>query len=255
MTCSGRLLQGLEEGVGRLAGEHVGFVDYVHLAAVLGGLEVDLLPDLANFLNAPVAGGVQLDDVQVAALVDGDADGALVAGVALLWVEAVDGLGQHAGGGGLAAAPGAAEQVAVADAILHHRLPERAGDVLLPGQVAECAGPPLAVIDLRRGGHKRERGWVETGRKAAGSNDNANGHACASVEMSCGAPTFAKCRCESGALSIRRNRPIWYETPFWQRYATHRCAVTSRESGPSGSRFGVKPSRIDISPTMATIAF
>ena len=150
----GGLLQGLEEGVGSLAGEHVGFVDDIDLAAVLGGLEVDLFADLADFLHAAIAGGVQLDDVQVAALVDGDADSALVAGVALLWIEAVDGLGEDAGCGGLAAAPGAAEEVAVADAALRHSLAEGVGDMLLPGQVAEGAGPPLAIINLRRGGHQ-----------------------------------------------------------------------------------------------------
>ena len=144
-----RLLQGLEEGVGSLAGEHVSFVDDVDLAPVLGGLEVDLLAYLPDFFHAAVAGGVQFDDVEVAALVDGDADGACVAGVAALRVEAVDGLGEHAGGGGLAAASGAAEEIAVADAVLDHGLFEGAGDMLLSGQVAEGAGPPLAVIDLR----------------------------------------------------------------------------------------------------------
>ena len=135
----GRFLQGLEEGVGSLAGEHVGFVDDVDLAPVLGGLEMDLVADLPDLFNAAIAGRVQFDDVQVAALVDGHADGAPVAGVAFLRVQAIDGLGQDSGGGGLAAAAGAAEQVAVADPALHDRLAEGVAHMFLAGQVGEGA--------------------------------------------------------------------------------------------------------------------
>ena len=48
-----------------------------------------------------------------------------------------------------AAAAGAAEEVAVADAALHDGLAEGVADVLLSGQVGEGAGAPFAVIDWR----------------------------------------------------------------------------------------------------------
>ena len=144
-----RLFQCFQKRVGSLRGEHVRFVDDVDLALAFGGQEVDPVANIADFINAPVAGGVQFDDVQVAALVDGGARVALVARVALLGVGAVDGLGQHAGGGGFAGAPRPAEQVAMADSTLHDGLAQGVGNVFLTGQVAEPAGPPFAVVHLR----------------------------------------------------------------------------------------------------------
>ena len=149
-----RFFQGLEESVGSLAGQHVGFVDDVDLAPVLCRLEVDLVAYFPDLLHAAIAGRVQFDDVQVAALVDGHADGALFARVAVPRIQAVDGFGQHPGGGRFTAAPGAAEQVAVADPPLHNGLPERVAHVLLARQVREGSWPPLAVKNLRRSGHR-----------------------------------------------------------------------------------------------------
>ena len=142
-------LQGFEEGVGRLGGEHVGFVDDVDLASALGRHEVDPVTDVANLVNAPVAGGVQLDDVHVAAIVDGDAKVALVARVSLLRVGAIDRFGQYAGGGGFARAAWPAEQVAVANPVLHDGLTQGVGYMLLPSQVAKAAGSPFTVVHLR----------------------------------------------------------------------------------------------------------
>ena len=112
------LLQGFQECVGCLVGEHVGFVDDIDLVAGLCGGEVDLFPDIPDLVDAPVAGGVHLDDVEQAPLVGGGADVAPVAGVSILGVQAVDRLGQDPGGGGLAGAPGPAEQVGVGYPVL-----------------------------------------------------------------------------------------------------------------------------------------
>ena len=146
-----RLFQRLQEGVGGCVGQHVGFVDDINLALTLGRGEVHFLPDVAYLVDAPVAGGVQLDDVHELTAVDRPAVGAGVAGVGVLNVEAVHGLGYDAGGGGLAAASGAAEQVGVGDPALFDRLAQCAGDVLLPDQLPEAGRPPLAVEDLGGG--------------------------------------------------------------------------------------------------------
>ncbi len=70
----GRLLKGFEEGVGGCVGEHVGFVQDVHLVFAFGGGEDDLFLDTAYLIYATVAGGVYLNEVQCSSLVDGDAE-------------------------------------------------------------------------------------------------------------------------------------------------------------------------------------
>src|SRR2546422_10732182 len=61
-----RLLEDLEEGVPRLAGEHMRFVHDVHLVAPLGARGVHrALPQVARVVHTTVGGGVQLHDVQI----------------------------------------------------------------------------------------------------------------------------------------------------------------------------------------------
>ena len=76
----GRLFQRLEQRVERLVREHVHFVDDVDLEAGAAGPDVDVLPQLADLVDAAVAGAVDLQHVDVVARGDGLADVALVAG-------------------------------------------------------------------------------------------------------------------------------------------------------------------------------
>ena len=119
----GRLLHDFEQGVERPDAEHVGLVDDVDAVVDLGGGEVCLLAQLADVVDAVVAGRVDLGDVEHRAVVDALADFAHPAGIAVLLVWAVDRLGDDLGAGGLAGAARAGEQVGVADAA--------AGDLLL----------------------------------------------------------------------------------------------------------------------------
>ena len=76
----GRLFQRLEQGVERLAREHVDFVDDVDLEPRPAGANVDVLPQLADLVDAAIAGAVDFQHVDVAAGADALADVALVAG-------------------------------------------------------------------------------------------------------------------------------------------------------------------------------
>ena len=76
----GRLFQRLQQGVERLAREHVDFVDDVDLEPRPAGPHADVLPQLANFVDAAIAGPVDLQHVDVVAGADAAADVALVAG-------------------------------------------------------------------------------------------------------------------------------------------------------------------------------
>ena len=62
-----RLFQRLQQGVEGLAGEHVDFVDDVDLEPRPAGPHVDVLPQLADFVDAAVAGPVDLQHVDVVA--------------------------------------------------------------------------------------------------------------------------------------------------------------------------------------------
>ena len=71
-----RLLEDLQQGVERLAGEPLRLVDDVDLLAALHRRGGRLLAEFARVLDAAVGGGVDLDDVEVRALADRDALGA-----------------------------------------------------------------------------------------------------------------------------------------------------------------------------------
>jgi hypothetical protein len=100
----GRLLQELQQRVEGLTGESLGLVDDVDLLAALGRGGGGALPQLAGVVHTSVAGGVDLPDVEVAAVLDPlalVADAARLGGGTLL---AVDHLGEDPCGGGLARA-------------------------------------------------------------------------------------------------------------------------------------------------------
>ena len=73
----GRLLEGLEEGVGGLALDFMGLVDQVDLevGSGVGGAVAGVLTQVPDVVDAAVRCGVHLDEVEVAALVEGDAVG------------------------------------------------------------------------------------------------------------------------------------------------------------------------------------
>ena len=62
-----RLFQRLQQGVEGLAGEHVDFVDDVNLESRPAGPHVDVLPQLADLVDAAIAGAVDLQHVDVVA--------------------------------------------------------------------------------------------------------------------------------------------------------------------------------------------
>ena len=143
-----RLLEGLEQRVEGLGGEHVHLVDDVHLHAAFHRREVDLVAQVADVVDAPVGGGVHLDDVHGAAPADGLAvrAGPIRVGrrLALAGV-AVEGHGEDLGGGSLAGAAGTGEEIRVAHPVLVDGVDERTGHVLLPDDVLEAGRAVLAV--------------------------------------------------------------------------------------------------------------
>ena len=127
-----RFLEDLQQGVERLAGEPLRLVDDVDLLAALHRRGGRLLAQFARVLHPAVAGGVDLDDVEVRAFTDRDALGTHAARLGRGPLLAVDHLGQDASGGGLTRPPGPAEQERVVQAPLADGAGQRADHVVLP---------------------------------------------------------------------------------------------------------------------------
>ena len=136
-----RLLEDLEEGVPRLAGEHMRFVHDVHLVAPLGARGVHrALTQVARVVHTTVGGGVQLHDVQIRlAGPDPRARLAHAARLASLTLGAVQGHRQDARGRGLPYAAGSGEEVPMRRATARHGAAERGGHVILDDQLGELA--------------------------------------------------------------------------------------------------------------------
>ena len=150
----GRLLERLQERVPGVPGDLVRLVEDVDLAPELAGRIRQSLAQVADVVDAAVAGGIDLDQVEGRPLADRDAGRAGVAGVAVLQVGAVDGLGQDPGERGLAGPARPDEQDRVADALGSDGVAERLDDGFLADDLAEGLGAPATIERLMRDGRR-----------------------------------------------------------------------------------------------------
>jgi len=143
-----RFFEGLEQRVESPRGQHVNFVYDVNLEAGAGRRILARLAQLANLLDAVVAGAVNLEDVQRTPF--GDFPAARVVfrklhpGPAL----AIKALGENAGDGRFAGPARPAEQVGMGNALLLQGARQRLRDVLLPHHIPEPLRAILASNDL-----------------------------------------------------------------------------------------------------------
>ena len=143
-----RLFEDLQQRVERLAGQALGLVDDVDLLAALHRGGRRLLAELPGVLDPAVGRGVDLHDVQVRAVTDGDALIAPAARLGRRTGGAVDHLGEDPGGGGLAGPAGSAEEEGVVQAALSDGAGERADDVVLAEDLARRLRPVPPVERL-----------------------------------------------------------------------------------------------------------
>ena len=148
-----RFLQRFEQRIERRATEHVDLVNDVDLVLAGAGSEIDLVTQVTDVVDAVVGGGVDFDHIQVAAFGDGNAVGADLIWLAVGWVQAVEGLRQDTSRRSLAGAAWAGKQVGVGCLALSDGALQRVGDVILPYEITERPGAPLAVENLRGGSH------------------------------------------------------------------------------------------------------
>ena len=140
-----RFLQGFQQGIESLVGQHVDFVDDVNLIAGLRRRELHVFPQVADLVDPPVGGGVDLIDIHRRAFVDQLAGTATVAGRRRRSFLAVQRLRQHFGGAGLAGSARSGEQVGMGNPPRRDRVFQCHAHVFLPDQPFEIPRPPLSV--------------------------------------------------------------------------------------------------------------
>ena len=144
----GRLLERLEQRVERRRGEHVHLVDDVDLELPFARRVANVVAQLAHLLDAVVARAVDLEHVEAVALRDLLAAIADAARRNCGAVHAVERLGEDARGRCFPDPARPDEQVGVREAILLHRVAQRARDVRLADQVVERLRPIFARENL-----------------------------------------------------------------------------------------------------------
>ena len=143
-----RFLEHLEQRVERLTGQPLRLVDDVDLLATHRRGGRGPFAELACVLDAAVRRRVDLDDVQVLSLADGNALRADPAGLGRRAVFAVDHLRQDPSGGRLAGPSGPAEQERVMKAVLADGAGQCPDDMFLPQHLARCLRPVPPVQRL-----------------------------------------------------------------------------------------------------------
>ena len=135
------LFEGLQECVERLLREHVDLIDVVDFELTRCGGELHRVPEIADVVDTPVAGSIDLEDVETAAL--GNLHAGLIVGVEINpgAALAVQGFCQDSRGGGLPGAAGADEEIGVGEAILFDRVLQSLDDVVLSQDVVEGSRP------------------------------------------------------------------------------------------------------------------
>ena len=141
LTCGGGSSSVLSRALKAAVRQHVDFVDDVDLVARPAGPILDVAADVADVVDAAVAGAVDLEHVHVLAGGDAAADVAHAAGRRRRAVFAVERLGEDAGRRGLADAAGAGEEVGVGDAVALEGVGQGAGDGFLADEVGEGLRP------------------------------------------------------------------------------------------------------------------
>ena len=156
----GRFLQGLEQRVEGLRGQHVRFVNDEDLVAIARGQVAHRFPQFADFVDAAVGGGVNFLDVHGISRGDFHARRARAVGSHRGPRNAVERLGQDARRGGLSHAARPREDVSVGDAIRLDGVLQSVGYQVLTHHVIESLGAIFAGDDLVGHGKDRFRFWI-----------------------------------------------------------------------------------------------
>ena len=140
-----RFLQGFQQRIEGVGGDHVDFVDDVHLVAAGSGSKIHLLPEFPDFIDAPVGRGVDFHHIPAGPLRDFPAVAALIAGMSCGPLFTVQGLGQDPGRTGLPGTPGTGKQIGMGNSPGFQGVGQSFLDGRLPHQIVKILGAPGPV--------------------------------------------------------------------------------------------------------------
>ncbi|MCY1412445.1 hypothetical protein D9M71_278520 [compost metagenome] len=143
-----RLFQGLEQGIERVSGQHVHFVDQVDLEAPAARCVLHVVEQLAGILDLGPARGVDFDQVDEAPLVDLTAHRTGTARRGSNPGFTVHAFGDDPRNGGLAHPTGTGEQVGVVQTLVVQRIDQGLEHMGLADHFAERARTPFTCKNL-----------------------------------------------------------------------------------------------------------
>ena len=155
-----RLFQRFQQGVERLLGEHVHFVDDVNLVPHTTRPHRDVLSQLTYLVDPAVTRAVDLQHIHVIASGHAQTHVTLVARRGCRALHAIKRLGQDAGRGSFSHAASTREKIRMPHAIAGNRLLQRLGHMLLADQLLKTLRPiPPGNDDVAAGGLIMGRCW------------------------------------------------------------------------------------------------
>jgi hypothetical protein len=143
------LLQSLQQGIGSCFSKHVDFIYDVYLVAGDAGTITHPFPEIANLVNATVAGSIYLHYVQRASFGNGAANITIVAWFAPLLTETINCLGQDTPGTRFASASRAAKKISMGYFLALHSAAQSPRYRLLPYYFSKTLRPPLAIENFK----------------------------------------------------------------------------------------------------------
>src|SRR5579875_1698006 len=155
-----RLFQGFQQGVERLGGEHVDFVDDEHLVMITSWQVARVFAQLTDFVDAAVGGGVDFENIHRVAGGNLPAGGAFTARSDGGAFHAVERLGQDAGHCGLAHPPRARKDVTVRHAMGANGVLQCFAHQVLADHVIKSLGSIFAGNDLVGHLESSDKRWV-----------------------------------------------------------------------------------------------
>ena len=151
-----RLFQRFEHGIEGVVAQHVNFVDHIHLPAPHTWRVNRVFQQLGHLFNAAMAGGIQLQVIDITTFVDLQTGPALTAGIRIIAIAflAVQGLRKDSSNRCFANPAGACEQVRMVNPAGFQSVTKRAHHMILSDQRRKLPRPPFA------GQHLMLRDWV-----------------------------------------------------------------------------------------------
>ncbi len=132
-------------------------IDNINLEASVSRLVPDVFDDLTNFIDTPIGGPINFQNIDRAALGDLLALGAFIARLGSRSPFAVERFGQDPGRRSFAHAAHAGKEIRVRDTVRADGILQSAGYVLLPGDIGKILRAPFPRDDQVR--HKLKAGW------------------------------------------------------------------------------------------------